>query len=335
MTSCFILILLPFFFLLACLYFKIADQYNIIDKPNERSSHSEITIRGGGILFPIGWIIYSVVNGFVLPYVTIGVFLIALIGFLDDRMDISSLVRLVVHLISFSLCFYQLNLFNILDWWWIPILYIVCIGCINAVNFMDGINGITGMYSLAFLLPLLSISSLDQSLSWKYPFAYLIASILVFGYYNFRKKAKCFAGDVGSVSMGFILVFFILGLVFYSPDWIILGDSQINNNFACTDLKYVLLLTLYGIDAVLTIVQRMYLKENIFKAHRRHLYQYLANEMQWSHLKVSAIYAIIQCAINIWVLSSEITLLSGLSLLVILSGLYVMAKRIILTKFKS
>lgn len=315
------------------LYFKLADRFNIIDKPNERSSHTQVTIRGGGIIFHLAWIINSILNSFAFPYVTIGVLLIAIISFLDDRMELSSRLRLLVHLIAFTLCFIELDLFNLLDWWVMPILFVVAIGCVNAINFMDGINGITGLYALSILVPIylmLYPNALEIN-----GIIYLIASVLVFGTFNFRKKAKCFAGDVGSVSMGYLLIFFILSLIFLEKNALHStnqGQSiAASNNF---DFKYILLLSLYGVDAILTIIHRLMLKENIFKAHRKHLYQYLANEMKWPHLIVAAIYAFIQFGINIWVLYSEVSFFYGFVFLLCLCVIYIVLKKSIISRIK-
>ena len=111
---------------------------------------------------------------------------------------------------------------------------------------------------------------------------YLIFSVLIFSYFNLRKKAKTFAGDVGSVSMAFILAWFMISLI-------------INTG----RIEYILFFAVYGIDTVFTIFYRMKRRENIFEAHRSHLYQYLSNELKWSHVLVSAIYGIVQIVINI------------------------------------
>ena len=326
-----LIIILGVLFLLELGYFQLADRFNIIDKPNERSSHTQLTIRGGGILFPIAWILYSLSHGFAFPYATVGVFLIGTISFLDDRMELSSRLRLLVHVLAFTLCFIELDVFSVLPWWYIPIVYILAIGCVNAINFMDGINGITGLYTLAVLVPMylyLYPTVLDSN-----GLSYLIASVLVFGFFNFRKKAKCFAGDVGSVSMGYILIFLILGLMLqrWSSQTGLVDAIQMQTK-ATLEFKYILLLSLYGVDAILTIIHRLILKENIFKAHRKHLYQYLANELKWPHLVVATLYAIIQLGINIWVMSSQVTLLSSISLLLLLSSLYILFKKMILAR---
>jgi UDP-N-acetylmuramyl pentapeptide phosphotransferase/UDP-N-acetylglucosamine-1-phosphate transferase len=309
------LLIIAVLFSIELIYFKIADQFNIIDKPNERSSHTQITIRGGGILFPIAWIFYSIVHGFVFPYCTIGMLFVATISFLDDRMDISSRLRLLIHVIAFTLCFYELHLFSMLPWWAILIAYIVSIGCVNAINFMDGINGMTGLYGLSILVPI-SIYFFGTTLQDHFVM-YMIWSILVFGFFNFRKKAKCFAGDVGSVSLGYFLIFLILGFMFHC--WQVQGNHLLlaNKGWHGFEFKYILFLTLYGLDSILTIAQRLYLKENIFKPHRKHLYQLLANEMKIPHLWVSILYALVQTLISGYLLTQEVTTLRLLSILLI------------------
>jgi UDP-GlcNAc:undecaprenyl-phosphate GlcNAc-1-phosphate transferase len=324
-----LIIILGLLFLLELGYFQLADRFNIIDKPNERSSHTQLTIRGGGILFPIAWILYSLSHGFAFPYATVGVFLIGTISFLDDRMELSSRLRLLVHVLAFTLCFIELEVFSALPWWSIPMVYIVAIGCVNAINFMDGINGITGLYALAVLVPMylyLYPTVLDSN-----GLTYLIASVLVFGFFNFRKKAKCFAGDVGSVSMGYLIIFFIVGLMLqrWSSQTGLVDAKQMQTD-GTFEFKYILLLSLYGVDAILTIIHRLMLKENIFKAHRKHLYQYLANELKWPHLAVASLYACIQFGISIWVMFNYVTLPMGIGLILMLCILYVVIKKRIL-----
>ena len=316
------LILLLFFILMANVYFRIADYYNIIDKPNERSSHTQITIRGGGVLFPIAWFAYVLMHGFILPWVSVGLLLISVVSFADDRVALSSRFRFLVHLLAFTCCFIELNLFHILPLWAIVAVYIVGIGCVNAVNFMDGINGMTGLYSLSVLLPVqwyLFGTLWNGSL-----FNFLMVALLVFGFYNFRKKARCFAGDVGSVSMGYILVFILLGFIF---NRFTTGNSEVTQ-FISTQLdykvtmQYILLLTIYGVDAILTLVQRLYLRENIFEAHRRHFYQLLCNEYRMEHVYVSFVYALIQGSINFYVFQHTIPGYFIFGLLLTLSLIY-------------
>lgn len=273
------IILLVSLFAAELAYFRIANHFNIIDKPNERSSHSRITLRGGGIIFYIGVLIYFLFEGFQYPWFFSGLTLISLISFADDIKPRSNKLRLVVHFISMGFMFYEWNLFS-LPWYFGIIALILCTGILNAYNFMDGINGITGGYSLVVTAALWYINSyqiqfIDNDLIYA-----LLSAILVFNFFNFRTKAKCFAGDVGAISIAFILIFLLGKLIIKSGDF-----------------SYIVLLVVYGVDTVLTIIHRLMLKENIFKAHRKHVFQLMANELRISHVLVSLFYAIIQLVI--------------------------------------
>lgn len=299
------LLAIIFFFIIEMLYFKIAAKFNIIDKPNLRSSHTALTIRGGGIIFAIaliaGVLIFQPSNW----YLALGVFLISLISFLDDVLTLNNKVRIGIHVISVALIVFQIliNQYDYLysdfglqtsDFRLQSIVFLLCsliltIGIINAYNFMDGINGITVLYSLVAISSLfyiqeyLEINLLDQSV-----FLVLIASLLVFGFYNLRKKAKSFAGDVGSISIALIVCYLILQLIYKTEDF-----------------KWILLLGIYGLDTVATICCRIIRRENIFEAHRSHFYQYLANDKKTPHVWVSCWYAIVQLLLNIVIIRTN------------------------------
>ena len=292
-------------FVLELIYFKIADRFNIIDKPNHRSAHTEITLRGGGIVFPIAFLllfITSVWGKLVhLPlhdqaaenhnYLIFGVglLLLCIISFLDDLYDLSSKIRIVFHIISVSFLLAFLNAFVLLPIWAIPVLYILIIGILNAYNFMDGINGITGLYSLVALLSLLYVNeNLINFVAHDF-IIYPILGCLVFLFFNFRKKAKCFMGDIGSMGIAFWVVA-LIGLLMMKTG----------------EIKWILFLAVYGVEVISTILERLKLKENIFEAHRRHLYQLLVNEKKISHLKVCTLYAAIQFFINAVVIFSDL-----------------------------
>lgn len=261
-------------------YFRVADRFNIIDKPNLRSSHTSITLRGGGIIFLIGAWTWAIFFGFHYPCFLLGLTLIGLVSFADDVHSTPNALRLVVQFTAMMLMFANLGLYDASSWWLILPALIVCVGIINAYNFMDGINGITGCYSLAVIAPLFylnrRIGFIDESL-----LVVTAISIGVFLIFNFRKKAKCFAGDVGSVSIAFILLFALGCLI------ITTGNPV-----------YLLLLAVYGADSVLTIVHRIMLHENLGEAHRKHAYQLMSNELKMRHTLVSVIYMALQLAIS-------------------------------------
>jgi UDP-N-acetylmuramyl pentapeptide phosphotransferase/UDP-N-acetylglucosamine-1-phosphate transferase len=273
------LVLMIIMFAVMISYFKVANHYNIIDRPNERSSHTEVTIRGGGVIF-----LFAALCALILHpeswMIVLGMFTIGVISFIDDRITLPSKTRIIFHLTAVTMMFFSLGILQLLPWYICAALYILVIGVINAYNFMDGINGITGLYSLVVLSGL-------QYLNYKvFPFINTdliwlpIMACCVFLFFNFRKRAKCFAGDVGSVTIAFYITYLILNLIIQT------------GNYA-----YILFLAVYGVDAVLTIIHRLILKQNIFDAHRLHFYQILANEQKWSHLYVSILYTIMQLVI--------------------------------------
>ena len=257
-------------------YFKIADKCNIIDKPNLRSSHTRITLRGGGIIFYFGTFAYFLTNHFEYPWFMLALTLVAFISFVDDVRSVRQSIRLLFHFLAMALMFWQWGLFSL--WWgWIVVALIVCTGIINAYNFMDGINGITGGYSLVILAALAYVNRavvpfVEEDLIYT-----VILSVVVFCFFNFRQKAKCFAGDIGSVSIAFILLFLIGKLV-----------------IATEDLSWIVLLVVYGVDSVLTIIHRLMLHENIGLPHRKHLYQLMANELKIPHIVVALVYMVVQ-----------------------------------------
>lgn len=261
---------------LELIYFHIADRFNIIDKPNERSSHTRVTLRGGGIIFYFGALLYFLANHFEYPWFMAGLTLITIVSFIDDIHSVSKRVRLAIHFTAMLLLFYQWG-GTALPWWYIPIALIFCTGLINAYNFMDGINGITGGYSLVVTGTLLYINEyqvnfIEAQLLWV-----MVIAITVFNIFNFRKKAKCFAGDVGSVSIAFIILFLLGKLIIQTRD-----------------LSYIVVLVVYGVDSTLTVVHRLLLHENISLPHRKHMYQLMANELTLPHVLVSLVYMVLQ-----------------------------------------
>ena len=313
------LIIFIILFVLELIYFKIADRYNIIDKPNERSSHTRITLRGGGVIFYIGAFLYFIWSGFQYPWFFLGLTMMAVVSFADDVLTLSNKIRLLVHFTSVLLMAYELQIFDY-PWYYLLIAFVFIVGVINAYNFMDGINGITAGYSLSVGALLLCVNQ-DIPFIDKDLLLFSMLGVLVFAFFNFRQRAKCFAGDVGSVSIAFILLFCLGGLILYTNNYI-----------------YILFLAVYGIDAVWTIIRRIFRRENIFEAHRSHLYQFLNNEAGVNILLISAIYSTLQFAVGCLVIyfttkdnTSQIAFLLGL--LVVMSIIYIIFKSYIIKKY--
>ena len=283
-------------------YFRIADKCNIIDKPNQRSSHSTIVLRGGGIIFLIGAWVWSLFFGFDYPWFLAGLTLVAGVSFVDDIHSLPDSVRLVAQFAAAAMAFYQLDILHWEMWWIVLVALIVYVGATNVINFMDGINGITAGYALAVLVPLGLLNTNDHELAMNLATNYssvfssdgvfvdqslIVAAIIaavVFCIFNFRPKgkAKCFAGDVGSIGIAFIMLF-------------LLGNVIIKTE----DITWLIFLLLYGVDGCLTIVHRIMLHENLGEAHRKHAYQIMANELKIGHVKVTLLYMAMQLAVSL------------------------------------
>ncbi len=306
MTYLIIFVVLIFTILI---YFKAADRYNIVDEPNHRSSHFKRTIRGGGIIFPVAVIIWFALMNFKYPFVFMGFIIISIISFFDDIYNLKQYQRLIGQMISVYFLLLQVNGFILPIWmWFLGFLFIL--GWINTFNFMDGINGIT-MFHTSIILA--SFYWLPNLLEFQQLIKLLGLAILIFGFFNVRINAITFLGDVGSITIAFILGFLMLVLIVETHRW-----------------EYIIFFSVYGIDSVLTICQRIFFQENIFLTYRKHLYQYLVNEKQWSHLVVSVIYAVLQAIINLvlilFIIPHPHSTIFSISLLTLLGFIYLILK---------
>lgn len=298
-------------FAIMVVYFRVAKRFNIIDKPNERSSHVKPTIRGGGVIFPVTILLYSLLNDFQYPMFALAVLLVGVISFIDDIVDLSRLLRFSVHILAAVLLLWQAGV-GILPIVMIILAFIFVVGVMNAFNFMDGINGITGFYSLAVIVPLLLTETNEVNIEL---LSFMIVALLVFLFFNARKKAKCFAGDVGSVSIAVIVCFLLVQRI-----------------VATGDYKYLAFLTLYLVDTGLTIIQRAKNGEKVLEAHRKHLFQVLSNEMKIPHLVVALLFALIQLGINVLLINTDVTVTGIVVLFVVAIAIYIPLKISLLKK---
>jgi UDP-N-acetylmuramyl pentapeptide phosphotransferase/UDP-N-acetylglucosamine-1-phosphate transferase len=282
-------------------YLQLARRYGIVDNPNARSSHSQQTIRGGGLVFVLA-VILSWIAGYLSMWVSLAVVLVGAVSLADDMRGLPQWPRLAAHLIA--------SLALVLEWQqqasfslgWIPLILFLVIGWINLFNFMDGINGITVAYALVALGTFYWVPELQDDRDW---ILLVGLSCLVFAWFNFRKKARVFAGDVGSVSMALILGYLMVKII------LLTGNPW-----------YLFFFSLYGVDAVLTLLIRLRRKENLFQPHRSHLYQFLANEKKLPHRLVSLSYAGLQLGINwLWMEGIGLDTFSWLPGLVFTAGL--------------
>lgn len=268
------------------IYLPIARKYRIGDKVTQRSSHKTYRITGGGFIFWLGAVIFAAIYHQSLPptfyYMLIGATLLAVVSFTDDMIDLSPGLRLFVQTLVVGVIFSQFLATDNFD---IFLIALICgVGLINAFNFMDGINGMMSTYSLVTLGTLIySYSKLPEMPCAPKPFMItLMISVAIFSIFNFRKKAVCFAGDVGSIVMGFFITYLMVQLIIFTAD-----------------ASYLVFLMVYAVDTVYTIFQRLFMGENILMPHRHHLYQIMTNKWGKSHCLTSIAYAGVQLAINI------------------------------------
>lgn len=266
-------------------YLQLAAKFQLTDIPTDRSSHKAITITGGGFIFPIAFFLPLLVTGDFIHYraTLTGLLLISLVSLSDDLKSVHPIIRVSVQVIAVSLLLWQTGgLFRMKPWQVIPG-FILVVGIINSYNFMDGINGMNALYSIsviggAWLLRLFQIDLLPNN----FVFISLLSSLFAFSFFNVRKKAICFSGDVGSISMAYIISLLIIQVM-------IATDSA----------QWILLVGVYGLDSVGTIVLRLIRGEKVWMPHRTHFYQFLANEKKYPHVLISFIYAMSQFLLSI------------------------------------
>lgn len=295
----FYLIIFISLLVLELIYFRIAHKFGIVDKPNERSSHKVVTMRGGGIIFYLGALLFFFTSGMQYPWFFAGLTLISLLSFVDDIHSLPPRLRLVLQFVAMLVMFQQLHLFTLDTWWVIIVALIICTGAVDVYNFMDGINGITGGYSLVVVAALAYVNYYDEFVNPDL-LRIIALALIVFCLFNFRRHARCFAGDIGSVSIAFIIIF-------------ILGLQMLKTN----DFSWLTFLVVYGVDGCLTIIHRLMLHENITHPHRKHAFQIMANELKIPHVVVSLIYMFIQAIMCIWYIEMPgyITLFLSIALL--------------------
>ncbi|HAU53096.1 MAG TPA: UDP-GlcNAc--UDP-phosphate GlcNAc-1-phosphate transferase [Sphingobacterium sp.] len=266
-------------FILELLYLKIADKFNIIDKPNERSSHTKITIRGGGIIFYAASIIYFVSSGYQYPWFFLGLSLLTYISFVDDIRGVHPTWRLAIHFASVLLMVYEFGVFNY-PWYYLVLAFVFTIGVINAYNFMDGINGMTAFCTLVMGSLLAYVNTKINFIEQDF-LIYTLLGVVVFGFFNFRKKAVCFAGDVGPAVLSFMLLFALGKLILKTGDF-----------------SYILFLGVYGIEIGWSVARRVYQGYHIFEPHRTFLLHMLSNEVGYNSLLVSVGYGLVQLGLG-------------------------------------
>ena len=291
-------------------YVFLSKKYNFFDIPSTRSSHIINTVTGGGFIFPIAFFLPLAYTGEFIHYrsTLTGLLLISLVSFSDDLKSVHPVIRVTVQVIAVSLLLWQTGgLFKMKPWQILPG-FILVVGIINSYNFMDGINGMNAFYSIS-LIGVLWLLRNSGIIILPIPevFYSLMSALLAFSFFNARKKALCFSGDVGSISIAYMVSLMIIQVM-------IATDSAV----------WILLFGVYGLDSVGTIVLRLIRREKVWLPHRTHFYQFLVNEKKYPHVLVSFIYAISQFIVSIILWKGG--LLSALFLYIFLILVYVCAR---------
>lgn len=275
-------------FIIEVFYLKYASLKNIRDKKFNRNTHLLTTITGGGFLFIPTIILFcfffSREIDTNLTFFILAIIMVAIISFIDDLKPLSPQFRLAIQFIAVNIAFFGIGFFSSLSIAGILLIfggYILAIGYTNLYNFMDGINGMTFLNALCSYITFYLINTYLIHFTNSNLIAVLIIATIVFGYFNFRKQPKCFAGDVGSITIGFTIIFFTLKLFIITKNPLVF-----------------LILGIYSLDGGWTILERLFRKENIFKPHLRHLYELFANELKTLHLIISTVYLLLQAVLN-------------------------------------
>ncbi len=284
------------FIIFTMMYLRTAHYFKIYDHPVGRSSHLNRTITGFGIFVLFGLLIYSIAFPFTLKsFFIIGLLMIGTISFIDDLVFVKHFIRLIFQIFALTLMAIELpfSYMAIEKWPLIIAIVILGIGVLNAFNFMDGINGMLGLNSLVILLSFLWLNShsVDQNgqeitfIRNEFLYTYIIGVSIFLGL-NLRRKAIVFAGDTGSIALAFIIFYLMLNLIFKT------------GNYA-----YLLLFSVFGIDAGLTVIFKLLLRENIFVPHRDFLFKKLVHVGKYKHVNISIVYAGLQSLVSIIVIA--------------------------------
>ncbi|MEA3809193.1 Undecaprenyl-phosphate N-acetylglucosaminyl 1-phosphate transferase [Enterobacter hormaechei] len=267
-----------------------AIKHNVIDRPNQRSSHSVPTPRGGGVaivltlLVALVWFYFSRVltlDSFLGLFIPGGI--VAIIGFLDDHGHIAARWRLLMHFLASAIGMYFLGNFPVITLFgfelslsWIGMI----LGCVylvwmlNLYNFMDGINGLASAEAITFAAcsaVLIAINGYIDAPESIYPLTLaLIGAAAGFIVWNFP-KAKIFMGDAGSGFLGITIGLMILHI------------GKVDTHFFIAELC---LLGVFIVDATTTLLRRVVGGKKVYEAHASHSYQILARKYG-SHVPVT------------------------------------------------
>jgi len=253
-----------------------------LDMPGERSSHVRPTPKGGGVGIVLAFVAVAV--AFDMPmHLWLPLFALAALSFANDLRGIAPGPRLIAQFLAAAVALGGV-------WWsghaaWsgfllLPALLFV-VATTNCFNFMDGINGIAGITGITAFGSLVAYGAMhDASLPLLLPTVAALGGVIGFLPFN-MPRARLFMGDAGSIFLGFL---FALTVCISSRSW--------TEFFVLASFLYP-----FYADEAVTMVERIWRGESLMKPHRRHLYQFLANELGVAHWKVSTGYGLVQLAV--------------------------------------
>ncbi|MDO3385010.1 glycosyltransferase family 4 protein [Gilvimarinus sp. SDUM040013] len=278
----------------------VVNRLNILDVPGERSSHTAVTPRGGGLSI----VLVAIIGGvFLLPVqqawpLLLSSLMIGLVGFYDDYKQASRRLRLAVQLaaaILVTLVFYpatlSLEVFQLSGPLLLLLLILWYIWCTNLYNFMDGINGLAGIEAVSVSLAMTFLLG-SVSAGWSMYFLLLTGASLGFLVWNFP-NAKIFMGDTGSAFLGALFAGFSVYCV---------ASENVQQFWAL-----VIMLGVFVADSTCTLLRRLIQRQRIFDAHRTHAYQY-ASRILKSHTKVTLVILTINM---LWLLPWAMAVVAG------------------------
>ncbi len=291
LCSCLILILIWVF---------VEKGYILLVKYLRKTSEPQKPVSGGGFLIPLAVLLFYLlerrqgvdpVTGFIdqAPMTWLwGLLILCVVSGWDDFRALPVFPRIAAQLLAVGLLFWQFapTLGSVdVQWWNIAIAAIFAIGFLNMWNFMDGINGITGWMTLATLLPAMSLCEFHY-IQWGIG-ATIIPPTIAFLGFNCRRKAACYAGDIGAISIAYILLF--------------VWGSNLSQLWNVGEPAWwsVVFFAVYLVDAGWTIVLRLKRRENIFKPHLNHAYQHLCHRLGWNPVVVSVLFAATQLSVSL------------------------------------
>lgn len=308
------------------IYINTARKYRIFPSHQNQSNRSSYIVTGAGIIFFFAWILFFLLNEMVYPTFTFGLFILSLFYLIDDITSFHPILHVGINSIALTMLFVELGMFDQLGLHIIFPIYFICLYVLHMFHFMNRVNGMTGLYALSFFISMILISSSNMDFVIENPIYFIIIALGVFGIFNFRKKAAAFSGDVGVYSISYLLLFFLLQLVFGKQNFLQVNYKQVNVFGAEYHLKYVLFISVYAVDSIMTLLFTTFTRMNSFITHRGHFYEFLSRELNISHLLVAIIYATIQFLINVYVMHNQVTLMTAMYILGGLSAVYLFFK---------